>query len=240
LRKKLLALNLALASLTGYAGFEWRQAWLAAKAREAATLHKKLKPPPPPVVTVPPPVPPVIASGYADIVEKTLFDRSRNPTVVVELPPPPQRPPMPPLPAFHGTLNLGDRDGPIAILSLGAGPEQAVHPGEPIGQFKLLDVNTEEITFEWDGKAVRKKLNELASASPAPQPAAPVRAEGVASPAPAPAALAKTSGPGVDMGGGFKACVPDDPTTPGTIVDGARKVVLPTPFGVMCRWEPVR
>lgn len=238
MRRKLLLLNVALAFLALYAGWQWRQAWQAAKAREAATLHQRLKPGPPPPFTALPPTPPVVASGYADVVQKTLFDRSRNPTVVVELPPPPPRPPMPALPAFYGIMNLGD--GPMAILSVGSGAQQAVHAGEPIGLFKLVSVNTEEIAFEWDGQTVRKKLNELAAASQAPQPvAAGARAaDVVAAPAPVPAAPQKTGGPGSDTGGGFKACVPDDPTPAGTIVDGMRKVVFASPFGPSCRWEP--
>ena len=47
-----------------------------------------------------------------------LFDRSRNSTVVVEVPPPPPPKPMPPLPAYHGMMNLGD--GPVAVMSVNA------------------------------------------------------------------------------------------------------------------------
>lgn len=240
MRRKLLLLNLVLAALIAFAGYRLRQEWLSTKAREAATLHVRVKPAPPPPFSPLPQSPAVIASGYADVVQKTLFDRSRNPNVVVELPPPPPPKPMPPLPAFHGTLNLGT--GPIAILSIPPGPEKAVEIGESIGQFKLLGVNTEEIAFEWDGKTVRKKLAELAAASPAAQAAAAPagRTEAVAA-APAPAAAApQRSGPGADTGSGHKACVPSDTTPAGTVVGGYRKVVIPTPFGNSCRWDQVQ
>jgi TonB family protein len=39
--------------------------------------------------------------------------------------------------------------------------------------------------------------------------------------------------------GGFKRCELNDNTPAGTVVDGYRKVVSPTPFGEACRWDPV-
>ena len=81
---------------------------------------------------------------------KILFHPSRDPNVPVELPPPPPPPPpMPELPRYHGQMNLGD--GPMALLVEKPGmPEKAIKPGETIGQFKLVDVNTNEITFAWN------------------------------------------------------------------------------------------
>ena len=239
MRQKLLLLNLVLAALIAFAGYRLREEWLIAKAHETATLQVRVNPAPAPPFTPLPQAPAVIASGYSDIVQQTLFDRSRNPTVVVELPPPPPPKPMPPLPAFYGTLNLGT--GPIAILSIPPGPQKAVEIGESIGQFKLLGVNTEEIALEWDGKTVRKKLEEVAATSQS-APAAGTPAPGTEAPAPAaapPAPKPGASGPGADTGGGHKACIPNDSAPAGTIVGGYRKVVIPSPFGQSCRWDPV-
>ena len=243
MKRKLLLLNLTMALVVVYAGWQLRREWVAAKAREAETLGKKLKPAPPPPFTPLQPAPPVVAAGYADIVQKTLFDRSRNPTVVVEAPPPPPAKPMPPLPAYHGMMNVGD--GITAVMSVAPGaPHQGIHIGEPIGQFKLVDVNTEEIALEWDGQTIRKKLDELVDNSPAAQQAgaAPARTE-----VPAPAAVAAAApavpveaGPGGDAGAGFRACVPNDTTPSGAVKDGYRKNVVQTPFGPSCRWEPVK
>ena len=243
MRRRLLVLNVVLALLAIYAGWQLRQTYRAAKARERATLSKKVPAAPPPPHTAPPAVPPVVAGGYSEIVQQTLFDRSRNPTVVVELPPPPPPPPpkpMPPLPIYHGMMNLG---GITVVLSADANsPHQGIQIGESIGQFKLVDVNTEEITFEWDGQTITKKLEELEDHT-AVQP----QTTSVASaPAPArtetPAAPAQTTplGPGTDIGAGLRSCQPNDANPPGAVVDGFRKVVLFSPFGQTCRWEPVR
>ena len=240
-----MALNLVLGALVIYAGWQFRQTRKAARAREVETLNKSVPPAPPPPHTTPPAAPPVIAGGYSNIVQQTLFDRSRNPTVPIELPPPAPAPPpkpMPPLPIYHGMMNIG---GITVVLSADANsPQQGIQIGEPIGQFKLTGVNTEEITFEWDGQRVTRKLDELrehtgaphqGAAAPAPTAPVPARTE-----TPAPPPEATPQGPGKDIGAGFRACQPNDSNPAGTVVDGFRKVVLISPFGQTCRWDPAR
>jgi hypothetical protein len=246
LRRKLLALNAALGLLTIYAGYQLRQTWQAAKARERAELNKRVPPAAPPPYTHPPAAPPVIAGGYSNIVQQMLFDRSRNPAVPIELPAPAPAPPpkpVPPLPVYHGMMNLGG--GVTVVLSQDSNsPHQGLEIGDSIGQFKLVDVNTEEIAFEWDGQTIRKKLEELKEHGAAPQPAAaaPVAAAPVPARTDTPAAPPVQSplGPGVDIGAGFRACQPNDSSPAGAVVDGYRKVVLYSPFGQTCRWDPVR
>jgi hypothetical protein len=240
LKHKLAALNLGLAAFLAYAGFALRQEWLAGKAREAAELNKAVKPGPPPPWTPLAVAPAVAPAGYAAIAEQTLFDRSRNPNVVIETPPPPPPKPMPPLPLYHGQMNIGT--GPMAILSATANSaHQGLHPGETIGPFKLVDVNSDDITLEWEGKTIRKSVDELLDRGAAPQqaPAPAGRTEQPAAPPPPAAAPKSAIGPGADTGAGFKRCEANDSTPPGTVVDGYRKVISPTPFGEACRWDPV-
>lgn len=240
MRRKLLVLNIALAGAVIYGGVRFREEWLGARARDRATLNRRVPPVPSPKFTPSPIDPPVVPSGYADIANKMLFDKSRNPVVVEVVAPPPPPPPMPPLPSYHGMMNLGD--SPTFFFSFGVGTHQAIHLGEMIGQFKLVSVNTEEITFDWDGKPVRKSIEELsgmakmaaaedagdshAAVTPAAQPAAP----------PPPA----RTGPGEDTGRGFRACTVNDGVADGSVVDGYRKVSYATPFGQACRYEPVK
>lgn len=240
MRRKLLLLNAVLLVLLAYGGWQLRQAWMAAKAREAAELNRKLRPGAPPPFTPLAAAPPVSPGGYADIAQHMLFDRERNPNVVVvvETPPPPPPKPMPPLPVYHGQMNIGS--GPTAILSQTAnGAHEVVHPGEQIGQFKLVDVNSDEIVFEWDGNTIRKRVDTLVDRSIA---AAPVATASVRTEQPAPAApvVKMPTGPGADIGrDNMKACDPNDSLPAGTVKDGFRKVVSATPFGDSCRWDPV-
>jgi hypothetical protein len=238
LNRKLVLLNFVLLAIAAYAGWQLRMRWIAANAHAAAELSKQIKPLPPPPFSPLPAAPPVVPATYAQIAQQTLFDRSRNPTVEVVVPPPPPPKPMPPLPVYHGQMNIGS--GPMAILSQTAnGQHEALHPGESIGQFKLVDVTTEEIAFEWEGKVIRKNVDELLdrTASSPQAAAASVRTEQPAAPAPV---VAKSAiGPGADTGRGFKVCDPNDNTPMGSVVDGYRKTPYATPFGNACRWDPV-
>jgi hypothetical protein len=96
-------------------------------------------------------------------------------------------------------------------------------------------VNNEELVLEWEGKTITKKVDEIfdrtTAAAPAPAPAA-------GAPAPvAPPVATAAAAPGGELNGGVKACQPGDTSPAGTVADGMRKVIKPTPFGSKCYWE---
>jgi len=240
MNRKLWFLNVLLLALAVLAAWQLRNRWQADKARAAAELHRRVAPIPGPPFTAAPVPPAVLPAGYAEIAQKDLFDRSRNPDVIVEKPPVPPPPPVPPLPVYHGSMNFFG-DGPVAILSVNASaPQQATHPGEMIGPFKLIDITREDLTLEWDGQMIRKPLDEITNHGAAPQAetASTGRTE-------APAAVQArveppiAKGPGESTTFGFKTCVPNDTTPVGTVQDGFRKTQVQTPFGPACVWDPV-
>lgn len=236
MNRKLLVLNLVLVAAVGYAGLRIRAEWRAAKARQAATLNRKVAPAAPPPFTRLSTPPPVLPSGYIDIAQKMLFDKSRN--SVVELPPPPAPPPpepVPPLPGYHGQMDLGD--GPTVILNAaGSNQHQGVRVGEEIGPFKLVEANPREVAFEWKGQVIRKSVDDLLDHT---VPAAQATPERTANTAPPPPRTPTPIGPGQDTGRGYKSCDPNDSYAEGAVVDGYRKKVIPSPFGKMCTWDPV-
>ncbi len=238
MNRKLIALNLTLMLIVAFAGWQLRKQWVASKQREAAKLNVPVKVLPPPPYEKLAPQPAVVPTGYFEVASKMLWDRSRNPTVAVEAPPPPPAPPpMPPLPGYHGLMNFGDE--PIALLSTGNTGPKGIHPGEQIGQFKLLAVNSEVITFEWNGQKVERNTSDLAGVARAVAVAETgLRSEGpvAAAPPPKPA----LTGPGEDTGRGSRACNVNDGNAAGSIVDGHKKTVYSTPFGQSCLWEPAR
>jgi len=239
--RKLVVLNAVLLLVVVFGGVQLRNQHEAAKARQAALRAVRVSPVPAPPFVALPNDPPVLPSGYKDVAIKNLFHPSRNPEIVKELPPPPPPPPpMPELPRFHGQMNLGD--GPFVLLVEKPGaPEKDVRPGETIGQFKLVDVNTSEITFAWtfNGELARRPVGELAdnSAAAAPPDARPAAA---AAGAPAPPVVKSNLGAGTITGFGFKECVPNDSSPEGSIDGGFRKTIIATPFGKACRWDPVK
>ena len=236
MKRKLLLANLALLALATAGAVHLRREWVEAHTREEAVLQKRIPPVPPPRMPVPATTEPVKAAGYYDIAQKMLFSKDRNPVVVVEPPPPPKVVPMPALPLFHGVLNLGD--GPMAILSEGPkGPHRDYQPGDKVGAFKLVAVNNDELVLEWEGQTITKKFDEILDRGTAAPPApGPAPAAAAAAPPPPPVATAAPL-PGGDLSPGVKACVPGDTSPNGTVADGMRKVIRPSPFGSRCYWE---
>jgi hypothetical protein len=104
-----------------------------------------------------------------------------------------------------------------------------------------VDVDSSFVDLEWDGKEFKKRIDELIDRTPmaeasAPQPADKSKAA-PAAPAAKALSTASHSGPGVDIGTGIRPCYSDDLSPAGTVVDGMKKVVTPSPFGNNCRWE---
>jgi hypothetical protein len=219
---------------------EVRDGWRAAKAHQAATLKRSVAAPPALPWQPLPNQPAVLAAVYKDVAQKDLLDRSRNPDVPVDpTPPPPPPPPVPPLPVYHGYMNIG---GPIALLSITAGSEQqAVHPGETIGEFTLRSVNTREIEFAWRDRVIHKLVDELADHSaPVAQAARTEVPAAVLTSTPLMPATPPPPGPGMETHFGVKLCNPGDTARVGSVVDGYKKTLSPTPFGTSCYWEPVQ
>ena len=240
--RKLLLLNFVLLVAVGAAAWRLREDWLAARAREQALLHRRVAPPPLPPVTFTKPAEPVLAASYADIAQKMLFAKDRNPNVVVDVKPVPVKP-MPPLPLLYGVMHLPD--GATAIMSeKSGGRHRGVRPGEKVGEFTLLDVSLDDITLEWDGKQMVKKIDDLIDRAGPQQPAAdantpratPAAAQSTAQLSPQPQGKPE---PGKEMNDRMRACQAGDTSPAGTVSGGFRKLVTATPFGSQCRWEPM-
>jgi hypothetical protein len=233
-KRKLLLANLALLGLSVAGGVHLRREWTEARDREQKVLRKRIQPAPPPPIARLPVTEPVKAAGYNDIAQKMLFSKDRNPVVVIEAPPPPKPVPMPALPLFHGVVDFGD--GPIAIMSEGPkGPHRDYQPGDKVGAFKLVAVNNAELVLEWEGQTITKKVDEILDRSTPPPSSGPAAA---GRPAPvAPLVATAPAVPGGDLNGGIKACQPGDTSPGGTVADGMRKVIKPSPFGPRCYWE---
>jgi hypothetical protein len=235
--RKLLILDIVLIAIVAFAGVQWRNAWKASRQREAARLNRPLKPLPPPPVTPLPAPDPVIATRYAKVAQNMLFDPSRNPTVVVEKKPEPPPPPPPPLPTYRGMMNLGD--GLVALFRVpGQSGLQSFRVGDAVGPYKLLDINSEAITLEWEGKKFYSGVSQTPDQPSQDKGADLARTAAPAvTAAPPPPAL---KGPGEDSGRGYRNCTVNDGQAEGAVVDGFRKVLYTTPFGQACRYEPVR
>jgi hypothetical protein len=236
-------LDLLLLAAVTLVGLMLRDRWVAADAREQALLRQMIPAVPTPALPQLPTVAPVTAAAYVDVAQQLLFSRDRNPTVILDPPPPPPAPPppkpMPDLPAAYGVLDLGT--GLRIILAEKAGSvHHGYQAGQTVGAFKIVSLTPTEITFDWEGKKVTRRIEQILDRSTAKSaenaPQAPAKQ-------PEPNKLnsvAAKTGPGQELGEKTRACVPGDPTPAGTVQDGFRKVVTKTPFGDSCRWEAVQ
>lgn len=236
--KRLMLWNLILAACASAGIYELHREWTATRAQQEVVILRKAKAP-----KVDAPIPPVKpapfqAVAYNDVAQKTLFSKDRNPEKPKEAPPapPPPPPPMPALPHLYGVLGLPS--GAVAIMSDKAGnPQKKVRVGDMIGEFKVVKLDTQRITLEWHDKTVEKSIDELLDHSVPVE--APVAVASAAQPAPTPA---PTGSPqlGIEIGPpgrSIRACIPTDGSPAGTVLDGYKKTIEPTPFGNACRWQ---
>jgi hypothetical protein len=255
--RKLVLLNLSLLALAAALAWTLRNNWFSVQSQQSAVIQKQVAPKkllaPPPVA----PAKPVAPAEYLDVAAKMLFSKDRNSTVIIEVPPPkpaPPEPPMPALPNYHGQMAIGE---PIAFLSTSAVAQRSYRAGETVGDFKLISFDKESIEFEWKGKSIQRKLDELrpketAQAQPAPaRPAAATPAAGTsANPGPlvslggasSNSSGTKESGSDDPMFGpaqadGTRACAPSDQSPSGTVHSGYKKNMTVTLFGTVCNWE---
>jgi hypothetical protein len=245
LNRKIILLNLVLLALAGWLFWMLRVKWLELHQHEHTVLALSPKgrslyaPSPPPMFKAP------AAAEYNQVAQNMLFAKDRNPNVIVDPPPPPPPtpppPPMPELPAYYGSIALfGD---PVVLLSLSKGPQKKYHAGDKVGPFQLVSFDREKVVFDWNGKLVERKPEELkeqaASAQETADAAPPRVAPVVLVPPPPPDAPKISEKIGADNGGGVHQCVAGDTTPPGTIVDGYKKVETMNMFGKTCMWQQV-
>jgi hypothetical protein len=247
-----MALNLVLIAAIFAAAWRLHSDWANARNREQSLLSRRVQAQPALPMT-PSPVPqPVAATSYSDVAQKMLFSKDRNPTVVIETAAPPPPKPMPPLPVLYGVMNL--LNGTTAIMGEKTGARHVgIHPGDQIGEFTLVTITSQEITLEWDGKQITKPVDELIDRSAPP----PAQAAGAEAATPRPSQIASSQSPqssqpsqpsrqqakvepapGAVLNDRLRACQPGDSSPAGTVSGGFKKVVTPSPFGSMCRWEP--
>lgn len=242
MRHRLRLLDLALVAVLGLLGYQLHLERVRAHAREQALLNTSAKPNGAGSLAPLPKVETLTATSYSEVAAKNLFTKDRNPNVILDPVIPPPEKPVPPFPVARGVMLWGGVPPTVVLSEKAGGQQKGYHPGEKMGEWKIVSVDNSFVVFEWNGKQFKKRLDELLDRTPIVMAEAPQQqATGPAS-APKPQSLSAnaTSGPGVDIGGGMKACVAGDTTPAGTVVNGMKKVEGQTPFGSACRWEAVK
>jgi hypothetical protein len=229
-------LNLLLAGLTGAAGWRLRQDWLLDHQHSSTVINHRDKPVPAPVITPVVPPQPFAAPAYADVAQKDLFSKDRNPNVIIEPVAVKPKPKWPEMPICSGVMGLPG--GLVAMLAEKPGARmRGVSVGDTVGPLKVVALSADKITFEFEGEKQEKNLRDLvdrgghvevSDAGTSQNPANQANRGGPPVPAK----------PGVDVGAGgqVKACDPRDSSPAGTEADGFTKMIRVNPFGQECTW----
>lgn len=244
--RKVLWLDLVLIALACLSVWRFRREVAREDAREQALWNARIKPKPANLLTPLAPVAPLTALAYGDVAQLNLFSADRNPQVIIEPTAPPAPKPVPPFPVARGVM-LWEGAPPTVVLSeKSGGPQKGYHPGDRIGEWRVVSVDNQYLALEWNGQQFKKRLDELMDRTPLVQEAPALTPVQSNTPAPAKGAQSlgdsstKPGGPGIDVGGDSRMCAPGDNAPVGTVQDGYRKVSTPTPFGASCRWEKVK
>ncbi|HLK20740.1 MAG TPA: hypothetical protein VKT81_17420 [Bryobacteraceae bacterium] len=243
--RKLVLLDVALAAVLGFLIWQMRAEWIEAHARSRAFLATIVKPSPPPRVPAVPRPSPLAAMTYAEVAQLNLFSKDRNPQVILDPVAPPKEKPVPAFPVARGVL-LWEGTPPVVMLSMRpGGPQRGYRMGDRVGEWKIVSVDSQYITFEWDGKEFKKRIDELmdrtAQVAEAAAPAQPATPNAPSASKGQSLSDANKSDHWVDVGASdMRGCKPGDDSATGTVIDGFKKVVSSTPFGSACRWEQVK
>jgi hypothetical protein len=242
--RKLILLDVALALVFCFLVWHMRRELVEAHARSRAFLATTVQQVAAPPVSPLPRFAPLAAVAYAEVALLNLFSKDRNPQVIVDVEPPKIKP-TPAFPVARGVL-LWDGAPPVVVLSLRpGGAQKGYHPGEQIGDWTIVSVDSQYVVFRWDGKEFKKRIDELMERpAPGAEVAQTPSASGSNASSGAKAQSLSDSNKSehwVDVGADdMRGCKPGDDSAPGAVVEGFRKVVSSTPFGSACRWEQVK
>ena len=232
---------MGLLALLALLSWQMRSEWIWAHARTQAFLRSRVE-----AASVPPLAPlgkvePLSALTYAQTVMQNLFSKDRNSQVIIDPPAPVPEPIVPPFPVARGVM-LWEGVPPTVVLSERAGGEQkGYHPGDTIGPWSIVSVDNQYLILGWNGKEFKKRLDELldkttlvAENAQAPVAQVPPAKGGATNLSPD-----IKPGPGIELGNERRGCIPGDTSPSGTVMNGYRKVLTPSPFGASCQWVPV-
>ena len=249
MRRNLFALDLLLLALCGLGVWRFAESRRERLIEQSSFLKRSEVAVPAPVVLMPPKLAPVTAGPYVEVAQKLLLSADRNPSVILDVVPPKV---MPAFPRAYGAFDLGE--GPRVVLAPKSGaPQRPYAPGQTIAEFKVITITQAGVVFEWDGKPVAARYDEMKDTAvreqtvpTASQPKAPSMQSAAAPAAPANsgamqavASNANVQGKPAGGTGAFRACQPGDNAPAGTVADGYKKVSVQTPMGASCHWEKV-
>jgi hypothetical protein len=189
----------------------------------------------------PPPAPmprPEAATAveYVDIATMDLFSQDRSPNVIIDRPKAEEPKKMPPLPIFFGVLGLPS--GTKALMAEKAGlPSVSVRTGDAVGEFRIASLDTQNVTFAWEGNMISRSINDMINQS---NEGVPTSVQSARMPS---SLMVAPSSPPPDESPSERSqlpCVSGDNSPVGTVAGRYKKSLERTTRGAVCSWERVK
>jgi hypothetical protein len=234
MRRKLILTDLFLLGLAVFLGYQLKARWVSYQAEHNLSLlnqKNELKDSP-----QRPPAQPLNVPNYAAVVDNHLFNVERNNVIPVDPPAPPPPPKVAgPKPVLMGTVELGGEQYALMLSSNRNANRQyrQVKVGESLDGYTLMKILDQKVLMIADGAEVEVRLNE---------PSQLVARDFVPNTNNSERSISIGSVPGSQNFDSINAnpTIPEANTPVGTVRDGRRKKIVPSPFGPMEVWEDVK
>ncbi len=233
MKKNLILFNLLLAVLAVLLGYQLRSRWVRYQSQhDVALLNPKAGRTDAGEKSVAAAREP---SNYTAIVDNHLFSSDRN-SVIPEDPEASAKPPGL-KPILMGTLEFGEE--PFALMvsdqPRDASSYKELKVGESLDGYTLVKILEQKVIMSVDGNEVEVRLNEPSKLVARDTGPTPQSSSGNAG-----RVITVGSSIGSSTGGPAVSTPAKGAIPPGTIVNGKRKIVVPSPFGPMESWEDVK
>lgn len=176
----------------------------------------------------------VVPANYSVISDNHLFSVERNNTI----PPEPVQAPEPrvtaPKPILMGVMGLAG--GSYALMVSGNGGESSLYrrlkPGEQLDGYTLVRVLQDRVVMNAGGQEIDVRI--------ADQPRRSQQTAAQAAPAASAGTVSSLGSAGVQATVGSDPQFPPQSAPEGTVFNGKRKRLVPSPFGMTVVWEDVK
>ena len=173
--------------------------------------------------------------NYSAIVDKHLFNLERNNVVPID-PPPPEAKLLGPKPILMGTMGMAGST--YALMVSGSGTDSSLYRrlkvGEQLDGYTLVKVLRDKVVMSAEGRDLDVRIADQ------PRPRSQPASAGVAAGSGSKVSAVGSSDNSTSAAVSNSAEIPAGNAPEGTVFNGKRKRIVPSPFGPTIVWEDVK
>lgn len=178
----------------------------------------------------------VTPPNYSAIVDKHLFNLERNNVIPADPPPPSEPKVLAPKPVLMGTMGLAGNT--YALMVSGTGADSSLYRrlkvGEQLDGYTLVKVLRDKVVMNADGKELDVRIADQ------PRPRSQPASDGAGAGSASKVSAVGSAGNSASATSSSSPQVPAGDAPEGTVFNGRRKRIVPSPFGPTIVWEDVK